>query len=85
MPGTLRKDDIWGDEDDEDHEIPNSNAEELDREWRSRREEFWNSGYREGLEAGKHDTVQEGFDEGEICLHVVLIPTAAAGTLLSHL
>lgn len=70
MPGTLRKDDIWGDEDDGDHEIPNSNAEELDREWRARREEFWNSGYREGIEDGKHDTVQEGFDEGEICLHV---------------
>jgi len=68
MPEKLKVDDIWGDEDDVDHEIPHSNAEELDREWRARREEFWNSGYREGLEAGKHDTVQEGFDEGEICV-----------------
>ena len=67
MAGQLKGDDIWGDDDGDDHEIPHSNAEELDREWRARREEFWNSGYREGLEAGKHDTVQEGFDEGKIC------------------
>ncbi len=65
MSDRLKEDDIWGDDDVEDHEIPHSNAEELDREWRARREEFWNSGYREGLEAGKHDNVQEGFDEGD--------------------
>jgi flagellar biosynthesis/type III secretory pathway protein FliH len=66
MSEQLKKDDIWGG--DADHQIPHSNAEELDREWRARREEFWNSGYREGLEAGKHETVQEGFDQGEISL-----------------
>ncbi|KAH7622270.1 hypothetical protein NADE_004857 [Nannochloris sp. 'desiccata'] len=64
MAGQIRGDDIWDDDDVVDHEILHSNAEELDREWRARREEYWNSGYREGLEAGKHDTVQEGFDEG---------------------
>ncbi len=74
MSGQLKGHDIWGD--DNEHEIPNSNAEELEREWRARREEFWNSGYREGLEAGKHDTVQEGFDEGEICIQSLKLPPA---------
>jgi hypothetical protein len=71
MSEQLERDDIWGDDDDVDHEIPHSNAEELNREWRARREEFWNSGYREGLEAGKHDTVQGGFDEGEVYQYFV--------------
>ena len=69
MPGQLKGADIWGSDDDVVHENPHLNAEELDREWRARREEFWNSGYREGLEAGKHDSVQEGFDEGNVDFH----------------
>ena len=63
MPAPL-VDDIWGNDDDASPSNAHA-AAELDREWRARREEFWNSGYREGLEAGKHETVQEGFDEGE--------------------
>lgn len=63
MPAPIT-DDIWGD--DGDASPTNGPAtEELNREWRARREEFYNSGYREGLEAGKHETVQEGFDEGK--------------------
>ena len=60
-------DDIWGDDGDDDSGRHQENASaELDREWRARREEFWNSGYREGVEAGKHDTVQAGFDQGAV-------------------
>ena len=57
-------DDVWNDEDDDGH----SNAE-LQREWESRRQEHYNTGYREGIEAGKHDTVQEGFDQGQFWGH----------------
>jgi len=53
----------------------NPHSAELEREWQARREEFWNSGYREGLEAGKHETVQEGFDSGEA---IPPLPTPAA-------
>ena len=53
----------WETEHGEGH--ASGHAAELDREWQARKQEFWNSGYREGLEAGKHDTVQEGFDAGE--------------------
>jgi hypothetical protein len=53
-------DDIWGDDDDQD----DGSQDHLDREWRARREEHYSSGYREGLEAGKHQAVQGGFDEG---------------------
>jgi hypothetical protein len=59
------EDDFWGDGGDDDPASGNATAE-LDREWHARREEFWNSGYREGIEAGKHDTVQEGFDSGGV-------------------
>lgn len=50
--------DVWGDGSSGDE------REGLDREWRARREEHWSSGYREGVEAGKHETVQQGFNEG---------------------
>ncbi|EFN54830.1 hypothetical protein CHLNCDRAFT_134848 [Chlorella variabilis] len=55
-----RADHIWGADDGEEE----PGHEQLDREWRARREEHFSGGYREGLEAGKHETVQEGFDEG---------------------
>lgn len=38
--------------------------EHLEREWKLRREGHRNAGYREGLEAGKKETVQAGFDAG---------------------
>ncbi|KAL0024404.1 hypothetical protein WJX79_010910 [Trebouxia sp. C0005] len=37
---------------------------ELAREWNVRREQHYNSGYREGLDAGKEQTLQQGFDTG---------------------
>lgn len=46
------------------HREEESDAAELDREWQARRSEFWNSGYREGIEAGKSETIQQGFNEG---------------------
>ena len=50
-------DELWGEEEhDRGH---------LQREWATRRSEFWNSGYRDGIEAGKQETVQEGFNEGK--------------------
>ncbi|KAI3438103.1 hypothetical protein D9Q98_000545 [Chlorella vulgaris] len=54
-------DDVWGD--DEGAEQGGA-SDQLDREWQARREEHFSSGYREGLEAGKQETVQEGFDQG---------------------
>ena len=36
----------------------------LEREWNARRNEFYVSGMREGYEAGKEETVQQGFDQG---------------------
>lgn len=65
------KDDIWDHDhhtDDGGHrtdQVGSYQTMELEREWKARRDEFWNAGYREGIEAGKHETVQEGFNEGE--------------------
>ena len=55
--------DLWQDDGDEGPD----GRQALDREWAARREEHFSSGYREGLEAGKHETVQEGFNEGAPC------------------
>ncbi|KAL3156048.1 hypothetical protein ABBQ32_013036 [Trebouxia sp. C0010 RCD-2024] len=38
--------------------------DELAREWDLRREQHYNSGYREGLDQGKEETLQQGFDSG---------------------
>lgn len=38
--------------------------DDMEREWNSRRREFHVSGMRDGYEAGKEETVQEGFDQG---------------------
>ncbi|GJJ15738.1 hypothetical protein Clacol_010016 [Clathrus columnatus] len=46
-------DDIWGETDD----IHN-------REWTKMDDGFTNAGYREGITAGKENSLQEGFDEG---------------------
>lgn len=50
--------DDWGDD--------NSpcQRDELAREWDLRREQHYNSGYREGLDQGKEETLQQGFDSG---------------------
>ena len=66
-------DDVWGGDGEE--EGPGEGGREaMDREWQARREEHYSSGYREGLEAGKHDTVQEGFNQGAPCpLHAVCV------------
>lgn len=40
--------------------------EDIEREWESRRAEFRTAGIREGYDAGKEVTAQEGFDQG-IC------------------
>ena len=47
----------WLCDDDDDRNV-------LEREWNARRHEFHVSGMREGYEAGKEETVQEGFDQG---------------------
>lgn len=39
----------------------------IEREWESRRREFHVSGMRDGYDAGKEETVQEGFDQGMGC------------------
>lgn len=38
--------------------------DDMEREWNSRRREFHVNGMRDGYEAGKEETVQEGFDQG---------------------
>lgn len=53
---------VW--EDDTEYNETGGHRNELEREWYARREEFRNAGYREGVEAGKHETIQEGFDQG---------------------
>lgn len=53
-------DDLWGSDGDECAGSPG----QLDREWAARREQHWNRGYLEGVEAGKQETVQAGFNEG---------------------
>lgn len=55
VSGPHEDEDLWGEGDEGDG---------LDREWKARREEHFSGGYREGLEAGKQQTVQAGFNEG---------------------
>lgn len=42
-----------------------TDAQELDREWNSRREAHYNAGYLEGLEQGKAESMEEGFNQGD--------------------
>lgn len=55
----MSQSDDWLDSHDEtlDHD-------DMEREWNSRRREFHVNGMRDGYEAGKEETVQEGFDQG---------------------
>jgi len=54
--------DLWEDENEE--ATHSGRDEDLERESRSRREQFWSEGYREGIEEGKKATVQRGFNVG---------------------
>mmetsp|Transcript_28234 Transcript_28234/g.79689 ORF Transcript_28234/g.79689 Transcript_28234/m.79689 type:complete len:204 (-) Transcript_28234:57-668(-) len=56
-------DDVWGDDSDEDAACASS-QNDLSRDWESRRNQFWNAGYREGLEAGQLEYVKKGFLSG---------------------
>jgi flagellar biosynthesis/type III secretory pathway protein FliH len=58
-PTKKEEDDFWGGSSDDE-----TGAAHLDREWKARETNFFSSGYREGLEQGKHHTVQRGFNEG---------------------
>ena len=64
--------DVWGDDDDNDDDDNNIGEEEkannkfnlLQQESETRRERFFNAGYRDGLDVGRTATVQKGFNEG---------------------
>ena len=64
--------DVWGDDDDDDDDDNNIGEEEkanskfnlLQQESETRRERFFNAGYRDGLDVGRTATVQKGFNEG---------------------
>jgi flagellar biosynthesis/type III secretory pathway protein FliH len=48
-------------------EADHHDYDELSSEWQSRQATFSNVGYRDGLEEGKQEAVQEGFDAGKCC------------------
>lgn len=48
----------------EDSDDKADGASMLDREWKTRHEQFYNAGYREGISAGRNDAAQEGFNHG---------------------
>ena len=63
--------DVWGDDDDDDddnnigeEEKANNKFNLLQQESETRRERFFNAGYRDGLDVGRTATVQKGFNEG---------------------
>lgn len=62
------EDDFWGvdsnDGDGGERRGGGSGAGELDREWEAREANFWNSGYKDGLEKGRNETIQSGFNIG---------------------
>lgn len=54
----MREDeDIWGSED-------RTEEGDLQQEWQARQTQFHTLGYRDGVEAGKNSSVQEGFNTG---------------------
>ncbi|KAG0563346.1 hypothetical protein KC19_8G023200 [Ceratodon purpureus] len=55
-------DDVWG----SDSEVEGGRhaSSELDHEWQARQNQFHTLGYRDGVEAGKNSSVQEGFNVG---------------------
>lgn len=56
----LPKDVSWLEDSDDEAD----GASSLDREWKQRREQFYNAGYREGISTGKIDAAQDGFNHG---------------------
>ncbi|KAK9831717.1 hypothetical protein WJX74_006852 [Apatococcus lobatus] len=67
-PAFMSSDEEWDDDMWEDprpkEEDKETNKLELDREWQTRREQHFNSGYREGKDAGKQEVVQQAFNKG---------------------
>lgn len=59
QPTAAADDDVWGEG---DSDTPEQAA--LDREWETRHQQFYNSGYRDGLDEGKELTLQHGFNAG---------------------
>lgn len=57
-------DDVWGSDSEGDHPGRPSTASELDHEWQARQSQFHTLGYRDGVEAGKNSSAQEGFNAG---------------------
>ena len=55
-------DDVWGS--DSEGEGGRHISSELDHEWQARQNQFHTLGYRDGVEAGKNSSVQEGFNLG---------------------
>ncbi|KAG0627820.1 hypothetical protein M758_2G230400 [Ceratodon purpureus] len=55
-------DDVWG----SDSEVEGGRhvSSELEHEWQARQNQFHTLGYRDGVEAGKNSSVQEGFNLG---------------------
>jgi len=68
--------DFWQDQEEEAQF-----QEDIDREWKYRREEFRKSGLREGYEAGKQETVQQGFDQGAL-LRICVLRTPSSFTVV---
>lgn len=55
-------DDVWGSDSEGEHGRHVSS--ELDQEWQARQSQFHTLGYRDGVEAGKSSSVQDGFNLG---------------------
>jgi hypothetical protein len=58
----MHDDDVWGSDSEGEHGRHVSS--ELDQEWQARQSQFHTLGYRDGVEAGKNSSVQEGFNLG---------------------
>ena len=62
--------DVWADDEGEEDNVGevnvnnNRNRNLLQQESETRRERFFNAGYRDGLDVGRTATVQKGFNEG---------------------
>uniref|UniRef100_A0A7I4DTB5 Essential protein Yae1 N-terminal domain-containing protein n=1 Tax=Physcomitrium patens TaxID=3218 RepID=A0A7I4DTB5_PHYPA len=63
----MSDDDVWGSETivgEEGNRQGSHLHSELDHEWQARHNQFHTLGYRDGVEAGKNSSVQEGFNLG---------------------
>mmetsp|Transcript_16716 Transcript_16716/g.28686 ORF Transcript_16716/g.28686 Transcript_16716/m.28686 type:complete len:196 (-) Transcript_16716:416-1003(-) len=57
-------DDVWGLSGDEAAGTSGMNDDELQRERHARQSQFFNAGYRDGVDAGKERSLQQGFNTG---------------------